>query len=199
MLAEFIKKSDKPFLVLWKILGVIILMPAVIIHEAGHLFMILVTQCKVHIDIKKWLFLDKVQVMHPLITGGYEYKNEIHRFSFPIFLQDTNYFKHVLVALGPIIGIIFYCWLCYLIPTHLHYHHKTISMCVWYLMFYYFFFNLDYFWLSSDDIKALKNGWKESKIKIKYYQKEFFIWRKNRIFTLLKLELKIKSWIYQGH
>lgn len=194
MLVEFIKTSDKPFSVFWKILGVIILMPAVIIHEAGHFFMILVTRCKVHIDTKRWLFLDKVQVKHPLITGGYEYKNEIHRFSFPVFLQDPNYFKHILVALGPIVGILFYCWLCYLIPFHIIVHHKII---VWEIMFLYFMFNLDYFWLSRDDVKALKNGWKESKFKIKYYRKEFFIWRKNRIFVLLKIKLKIKSWIYQ--
>jgi len=151
---SLIKKSEKPFLTFLEILWIISQIPIIIIHEASHFLFIFLTGCKFKIDFERWKFISSDTV----ISDDGEPVIKMTRYTFPITLIGKNMIKKMIVALAPFFGIVVYLFLTFFIPICIIANPLT-SIIICTIMAYYFLFNYDVFWISSDDRKCYKESY----------------------------------------
>jgi hypothetical protein len=126
----------------------------------------------------RWIFIERIS------------KDQINGFNFPITLEGKNHFKKYLIASAPILGYPIAFLLCLWVPIHFFQPHKLICITLIQLMFCYFIWNWEILGMSEADKRTQKYSKKRIKYRIKIWRRNFFMWRRIRIFALVN---KIKN------
>ena len=150
--------SENPAWDITWMIWTIINFPFVIIHELCHFIAICLTFTNVEIDPKRWYFFARQEI--PYINNeGKPEKRVGLGWAFPVALIDNHPLQVMIVGGAPIIGVLFQLFLCFYVPLQLNFP-RIGQISVLYLLLFWFVITLRITWLSEDDQKCVKLGWK---------------------------------------